>query len=229
MPDTLITNLTDGNPAQSGDEIPINRGGLDRKITAGSIAALASGGGLPLQLPIQSGRYYSAITVGTISASTVLGVADYGNTMFAIPFVCSETKTWTEIGISCATTEAGVTIRLGIYSSGSDGLPDARAVDAGEIELSTADVLPITISQSLTANTRYWLVALFESGALGEVLGYTGSQISSLSHFMFGASGGFSFAGVAGVLKAQAYGALPASFGAIDDYDSLMPYIWLRT
>src|SRR6185369_1029277 len=43
MPNTKITNLTAGNPAQSGDEIPINRGGLDRKITAGSIAALASG------------------------------------------------------------------------------------------------------------------------------------------------------------------------------------------
>jgi hypothetical protein len=44
MADTKITDLTTGNPAESGDEIPINRGGLDRKITAGSIAALATAG-----------------------------------------------------------------------------------------------------------------------------------------------------------------------------------------
>ena len=41
MANTKITDLTSGNPAQTGDEIPINRSGNDRKITAGSIASLA--------------------------------------------------------------------------------------------------------------------------------------------------------------------------------------------
>lgn len=43
MADTKISALTDGNPAQSGDEIPIARSGANYKITAGSIASLAAG------------------------------------------------------------------------------------------------------------------------------------------------------------------------------------------
>lgn len=38
---TKITDKTIGDPAQSGDELPINRAGVDYKITAGSVAALA--------------------------------------------------------------------------------------------------------------------------------------------------------------------------------------------
>jgi hypothetical protein len=40
MANSKISALTDGNPAQSGDEIPIARGGANYKITAGSIASL---------------------------------------------------------------------------------------------------------------------------------------------------------------------------------------------
>jgi hypothetical protein len=40
MADTKISALTSGNPAQSGDEIPIARSGANYKITAGSIASL---------------------------------------------------------------------------------------------------------------------------------------------------------------------------------------------
>jgi len=40
--DTKISALTSGNPAQSGDEIPIARAGANYKITAGSIASLAT-------------------------------------------------------------------------------------------------------------------------------------------------------------------------------------------
>lgn len=42
MADTKISALTSGNPAQSGDEIPIARAGANYKITAGSIASLAT-------------------------------------------------------------------------------------------------------------------------------------------------------------------------------------------
>jgi hypothetical protein len=40
MANSKISALTDGNPAQSGDEIPIARSGANYKITAGSIASL---------------------------------------------------------------------------------------------------------------------------------------------------------------------------------------------
>lgn len=41
MADTKISALASGNPAQSGDELPIARSGANYKVTAGSIAALA--------------------------------------------------------------------------------------------------------------------------------------------------------------------------------------------
>jgi len=44
MADSKISALTSGNPAQSGDEIPIARGGANYKITAGSIASLSGNG-----------------------------------------------------------------------------------------------------------------------------------------------------------------------------------------
>lgn len=40
MPDLKISQLTNGNPAQTNDQIPINRGGVNFSITAGSISAL---------------------------------------------------------------------------------------------------------------------------------------------------------------------------------------------
>ena len=42
MADTKISALTSGDPAQSGDEIPIARSGANYKVTAGSVAALAT-------------------------------------------------------------------------------------------------------------------------------------------------------------------------------------------
>jgi hypothetical protein len=40
MPDLKISQLTNGDPAQTNDQIPINRGGTNFSITAGSISAL---------------------------------------------------------------------------------------------------------------------------------------------------------------------------------------------
>jgi hypothetical protein len=42
MPDLKISQLTDGNPAQTNDQIPINRAGVNFSITAGSIVSLAT-------------------------------------------------------------------------------------------------------------------------------------------------------------------------------------------
>ena len=42
MPNKKISQLTDGNPAQSADQIPINRAGANFRVTAGSIIDLAT-------------------------------------------------------------------------------------------------------------------------------------------------------------------------------------------
>lgn len=61
MADTLITNLTSGGTALTTDEIPVNRSGTDRKLTAGSIANLAistaTGTSFPVS-PATNDRYF---------------------------------------------------------------------------------------------------------------------------------------------------------------------------
>ncbi len=85
--------MPSGNPAQSGDEIPIARGGTSYKITAGSIADLAGGVEGPVssvnnQIALFAGTsgdsIQAASTTGLLKASSgviaaaVLGV-DYGD------------------------------------------------------------------------------------------------------------------------------------------------------
>lgn len=88
-----ISALPSGNPAQSGDEIPIARGGTSYKITAGSITDLAGNVSGPAssvnnQIALFAGTagdsIQAASTTGLLKASSgviaaaVLGV-DYGN------------------------------------------------------------------------------------------------------------------------------------------------------
>jgi hypothetical protein len=42
MPDLKISQLNNGDPAQTADQIPINRAGVNFSITAGSVASLAT-------------------------------------------------------------------------------------------------------------------------------------------------------------------------------------------
>jgi hypothetical protein len=70
-----ISALPSGNPAQSGDEIPIARSGTSYKITAGSIAGLATAG---VQGPTSSVNNQIALFAGTagdsIQAASTTGV-----------------------------------------------------------------------------------------------------------------------------------------------------------
>ena len=69
-----ISALPSGNPAQSGDEIPIARGGTSYKITAGSIADLAGG----VEGPVSSVNNQIALFAGTsgdsIQAASTTGI-----------------------------------------------------------------------------------------------------------------------------------------------------------
>lgn len=84
MPDLKISQLTDGNPAQSNDQIPINRGGANFRITAGSISNLgveqSDVGTNPNQIPLNqylgtmAFQDAAAINVGKIRANGLGGV-----------------------------------------------------------------------------------------------------------------------------------------------------------
>ena len=77
MPSEKISQLTSGNPAQSGDLVPIARSGANYSLTAGSIAALAiPGNALP--------NGTTATTQSALSADTKLATDAYCDSAVAV-------------------------------------------------------------------------------------------------------------------------------------------------
>ena len=229
MADTLIREMGGSTPvtAAAGDRIPIDRGGTDAHTTVGSIADLA--GGLPLQLPIQDGRYYGPSLLAPID-SEYFEWDSFDGLIVAVPGVFGEEKTWNRIGMNIGTGNAGAVARLGLYAD-NNGVPSGGSliVDAGEIDASGTGELEKEISQSLAANVRHWRAALI-SGSVATAWGiaYDTSAAWGLASFLLGASGDatsffFSYS------AAQSYGALPSTFPAATPNFDGAPYIWLRT
>jgi hypothetical protein len=230
MADTKISALTDGDPAQSGDQIPVNRGGVNRRITVGSIAALASG--LPLQLPIQDGLYYGGPTDVKV-ATGAFAWDSWGTYLFATPFIAHETKTWEEIGLTITTGDASAVARLGIFAdNGGTPAGGALIVDAGEISAASTGDQAKAISQALVAGTPYWKAcAINEAAAACWGIASGGldaaTDYSLVPWIMGRQSGGFN--GFTGYAKFQAYAALPATFPTDLELETTLPFIWLRT
>ena len=146
MADTKISALTSGNPAQSGDEIPIARSGANYKITAGSIASLSSTppGGSNTQVQFNnSGAFGGSANLtwdGTnvqIGATGALRLADTDSSnyvAFKSPGTVASNVTWTLPSADGTSNQVLTTNGLGTLSwstpSGSgDVVGPASAVD----------------------------------------------------------------------------------------------------
>jgi trimeric autotransporter adhesin len=107
-----ISALPSGNPAQSGDEIPVARGGTSYKITAGSIANLNATTGTSAQLLGSNGSGgFSNVTVGsglTYSAGT-LSTSGGGMVYPGAGIANSTGSAW---GTSYTTTGSGTVVVL---------------------------------------------------------------------------------------------------------------------
>lgn len=176
----------------------------------------------PLQLTIQDARYYASHTAVNITDNAF---SSFANFMVATPIILGTTVTWTRIGANVTTANNPDTARLGIYTD-TAGFPGTLLLDAGEISLSAAAEVEKTISQSLTANTWYWL-AMGMMSEVAKFSGYPGDNFDGLSGYALGFDDGFGSI-KNGVSGAQAYGALPASFPAISGYIGNSPFLWLR-
>jgi hypothetical protein len=83
---------------------------------------------------------------------------------FAAPIVTDQAMTITRLGIEVTSAGgSGSVVRLGIYAD-SDGLPGSLVLDAGTINGTSATYQEITISQALSASTRYWLMVVAQVG-----------------------------------------------------------------
>jgi hypothetical protein len=121
MADTKISALTSGNPAQSGDEIPIARTGANYKITAGSIAALAS------VSPAGSDTYVQFNDAGSFGADAGLAYNKTTNTLST-----------ERVNLGTAGAATGI-LTLSGSTSGTVTLQPAAAAGTYTLTLPTSD------------------------------------------------------------------------------------------
>jgi len=238
MADLKISQLTDGDPALATDEIPAARAGANVKLTAQSIADLASATAIPsdFQPAIVTGNYYTssvAVPVGYDSAS----ISGDEISLFAFPFWTSHDETWTRMVISVitGTANAADVLRVGVWGNGTDNLPGALVVDAGELSLGSSGEVSATISEALTKNTVYWVGGIWTTAAsaIAELACLVNTGSRSIASVLGTQSAAASYVdgndgGVISYYRSIAYGTLPDPFGTPDGLMSKTPAIWLR-
>ena len=114
MADTKISALTSGNPAQSGDEIPIARSGANYKITAGSIASLGGDVDGPASATDNQIALFDSTTGKLIKGATTTGLLKASSGVIAAA----------TSGTDYAPATSGTNILKG---SGSGGFSNASA------------------------------------------------------------------------------------------------------
>jgi hypothetical protein len=106
--------------------------------------------------PMASGFYYGSNEY----TGGVLGSTFSANTSYYIPFLVTESTTFSRIAVATATNFSGsADIRMAIYNNGTDMLPSSLVLDAGTAAASAANTTyAVTINQTL-AKGWYWLAA----------------------------------------------------------------------
>lgn len=131
MPDSKISQLSNGAPAQATDEIPINRSGQNYKLTAASIAGLTAPGGASGVL-----QYNNAGVFGGASGITTTGTEltiDSGIKTASTPIV-DISQTWNNSGVVFTgfklnvtnTNSAGASLLLDLQVGGSSKFKISR-------------------------------------------------------------------------------------------------------
>lgn len=121
-------------------------------------AAESGGGGGAAALPWTSGRHY---TNSAGSAGTGTPPSRY---TYATPIYVPQTVTIDQLVAEMTSTNTSQTLFLGIYDTGTDGLPDDLLATTGGIDASTSGVKTGTVNVTLTAGW-YWLVGMRIGGA----------------------------------------------------------------
>jgi hypothetical protein len=162
LDDLVIPAAGIADPGGANDDF------LQRKAgawTHRTVAQVQTDLGVPLKyvVPRITGEWYS--TRGPVATAFFGGTNATTGRIQCIP-VYLHAGTIDRIGVYTTSAGSGTTWRLGIYPSGTDGLPDgqARLIDAGTVDMgATAGLLAITISQSIATAGLYWLVCLSDA------------------------------------------------------------------
>jgi len=114
--------------------------------------------GIPLRHVVSSSMCH-------VGGNTTTGAPTL-NQAFAIPYIPDKTATATSLNVWLVTLISNGQIRLGIYNDNTL-VPGTVLVDGGQVATSTSSgsVKSVTISQSLTAGTLYWLVGVAQTAS----------------------------------------------------------------
>lgn len=124
-----------------------------------------------------SGNYYD----GCMNGSTGSTLTASGDRIEMIPYYTSEELTIDQIGIQTTVAGgSGVSVKIVIYQSGSDGWPDAIVYESAEIAVDGATGFQsIAASFTFAAGVGYWVGCWYESG-VGTFRGISKDSLRSL-------------------------------------------------
>lgn len=213
IPKTIVDAKGDLIVATAADTVTRLAAGTNGHIlTADSTAAEGVEWSPEGGLVYGSGYYYSYLPTAN---TTFLMVKDV---VYLVPFYVPTTTTFTRIAIRTSGTagSSGSVIRLGIYDSDSNSLPNNRVVDGGTVPGTTTGSRSVTISQSLSKGL-YWIAAASQVATITQP---TSQRIVQSSGSPFVPQGtvsaddagapninvGYSITGVSGALPSTASG-----------------------
>lgn len=101
-----------------------------------------------------AGYISNARGTGNMTSSASSMTADV---TYFLPWWCSQTVTLDRIGIEVTTAQATSHVRVGLYGSGTAGIPGSLVATLGVVDSATTGIKELTISQSVTAGTLYWV------------------------------------------------------------------------
>lgn len=157
MPDLKISQLTSGNPALTGDLLPIDRSGANFAVTAASIAALAAG---PSFSGSGSFMFGPGITdldsvFNNLGASVPLSEAAgviTANKVVVYIFQLTAARTISKVTTVCGSSNGGVTATFGIYSfAGNKVLDSGNFTCLASSGVQSNSITPVTLQPGV-----YW-------------------------------------------------------------------------
>jgi hypothetical protein len=213
-----VTSYDNGTGALVFDSQTIGGSGTKTSWNISVSATTLSAGGSGFGLGAYRTNAYNAGFLNSIANLTASLAA---NTLYAVPFIVTDTTTFTRIGINVTTLSTG-SARLGIYNF-ANAAPTTLVSDCGTVAVTGTGEKEITISQSLAAGA-YALVVLCDGTP---IVRRGGTNSSNPSIFGFTDSAGTQ---ATHITQAMTYAALNASFGTPTYVDSsaTTPAIWLR-
>lgn len=164
-----------------------------------------SGNGVGSNRAFSIGKYYAAGDANALSVNALVL-----NALYFMPFEVGKTSRFDRIACEVTTAGgAGALCRLGIYDTGTDGMPNNLVVDAGTIDGNVVAAAELVINQSLNTGL-YWLAIVAQVAAASvrsaatAVSPYIGQSVLPTGGT---ALSSYRLAGVAGALPASAAGA----------------------